>query len=93
LESPSTPGTSQVTIVDVGTYRVQFVISGIEANQFALFHNGTAIPGSVYGTGETGDVIVPLAAGDVLRSATTPLPAPSRCRRWPAGHRPMSTHR
>ena len=31
-----TPGTSQVTIDDVGTYRVQFVISGIEANQFAL---------------------------------------------------------
>jgi hypothetical protein len=96
-ESPFTPGTSQVTIDDVGTYRVQFVISGIEANQFALFHNGTAIPGSVYGsgsgTGETGDVIVPLAAGDVPQSATTPLPAPSRCRRWPAGHRPMSTHR
>jgi hypothetical protein len=69
-ESPFTPGTSQVTIDDVGTYRVQFVISGIEANQFALFHNGTAIPGSVYGsgsgTGETGDVIIPLAAGDVL---------------------------
>jgi hypothetical protein len=69
-ESPFTPGTSQVTIDDVGTYRVQFVISGIEANQFALFHNGTAIPGSVYGsgsgTGETGDVIVALAAGDVL---------------------------
>jgi hypothetical protein len=69
-ESPFTPGTSQVTIDDVGTYRVQFVISGIEANQFALFHNGTAIPGSVYGsgsgTGETGDVIIPLAAGDVI---------------------------
>jgi hypothetical protein len=66
-----TPGTSQVTIDDAGTYRVQFVISGIEANQFALFHNGTAIPGSAYrsgsATGETvGDVIVPLAAGDVL---------------------------
>jgi hypothetical protein len=66
-----TPGNAGVIIEDAGNYQVQFVISGVEPGQFALFDNGAPIPGSVYGSGSSmqeavGDLIVPLAAGDVL---------------------------
>jgi hypothetical protein len=50
---------------------VQFSVSGVEPGQFALFVNGAAAPGTVYGSGagtqqDNGQVILTLSASDVL---------------------------
>jgi hypothetical protein len=50
---------------------VTFSVSGTEPNQFALFDNGTEVPGTLYGSGNgtqqtTGQAIIVVAAGDVL---------------------------
>jgi hypothetical protein len=65
------PGTSQVVVTNPGIYKVTFVVSCVEPNQFALSVNGTAIAGTVYGSANgtqqtTGQGILTLAAGDVL---------------------------
>ena len=65
------PGTSAITIISAGTYKVSFGVSGVEPNQFALFVNGFAVPGSISGSGagtqqNTMEMIVQLVAGDVL---------------------------
>ena len=65
------PGTNSVLFNVAGTYSITFSASGVEPNQFALFLNGIVVPGSVYGSGagtqqNTGQVIVTIAAGDVL---------------------------
>ena len=54
-----------------GTYLVQFTVSGVEPNQFALFRNGVAIPGTIFGSGAGtqntfGQAIVALVPGDVI---------------------------
>ena len=54
-----------------GTYKITFVVSAVEPNQFALFQNGAPIAGAVYGSGAgtqqtTGQVLVSMAAGDIL---------------------------
>jgi hypothetical protein len=64
----STPG---IVVVTAGTYRVDFSASGTQVDQFALFDNGVAVLGTTYGSGagtqqNNGQVIVTLAAGDVL---------------------------
>ena len=46
-------------------------MSGTEPNQFALFLNGSPVPGTVYGSGagtqqNNGQAIFTIAAGDVL---------------------------
>ena len=46
-------------------------MSGTEPNQFALFLNGTVVPGTVYGSGagtqqNNGQAIFTIAAGDAL---------------------------
>jgi hypothetical protein len=66
-----TPSSSQVVATVAGTYSVRFSVTGIEPNQFAVFKNGVFVPGSLYGSGNStqqnqGEVIVDLAAGDVL---------------------------
>lgn len=65
------PGTAGITLVNAGTYKVTFSVSGSEPNQMALFVNGVVVPGTVYGSGagtqqNTGQAIVAFGAGDVL---------------------------
>jgi len=66
------PGNAGVAIVTAGTYAIDFVVSGVEPNQFAIFVNGAAVPaGSVYGAGggtaqNNGQIILTLGAGDVI---------------------------
>ena len=43
-------GTAPVTVVSTGVYKVTFSVSGTEASQFALFVNGTLVPGTIYGS-------------------------------------------
>jgi hypothetical protein len=62
-----TPGTAGVTINTSGTYEITFMVDADRVNQFALFSNGTLIPGSIYGVGaaniqNTGRVIVSITA-------------------------------
>jgi hypothetical protein len=64
-------GTSDIALVNAGTYKVSFSVAGVEPNQMALFLNGDLVPGSVFGSGagtqpSTGQVILLIAAGDVL---------------------------
>ncbi len=65
------PGTSQITVLTAGTYKVTYSVSGTEPNQMALCVNGVAVPGSIYGSGagtqqNTGQAIFAMSAGDVL---------------------------
>lgn len=65
------PGTTALNVVAAGAYKVSFSTSGTEASQFALFVNGLVVDGTTYGSGagtqqNNGQVIVLLAAGDVL---------------------------
>jgi len=64
-------GTDEIGFVNAGTYKVTSSVSGVEANQMALFRNGTLVPGTVYGSGagtqqNTGQSIITIGAGDVL---------------------------
>jgi len=66
-----TPSSAGITLVNAGTYKVTFSVSGTEANQVALFVNGTVVDGSIYGSGagtqqNTGQVLIVASAGDVL---------------------------
>jgi hypothetical protein len=63
--------TSQMIIESSGIYAIWFLVAGQEPNQFTLFQNETAVPGSIYGSGDTvqtnpGMVIIAAEAGDVL---------------------------
>lgn len=65
------PGDAGITFVTAGTYEVTFTLSGVEPSQMALFLNGAAVPGAIYGSGagtqpNTGHVIIVVGAGDVL---------------------------
>ena len=65
------PGDAGIQLVNAGTYKVTFSVSGIEPSQMALFVNGVAASGTVYGSGagtqqNTGQAILILGAGDVL---------------------------
>jgi hypothetical protein len=44
-------GSTDITLVNIGTYKVTFSVSGTEASQFALFNGVTMVPGSLYGSG------------------------------------------
>jgi hypothetical protein len=64
-------GSTNIGVVAAGTYLVDFSVSGTQVDQFALFDNGAAVPGTIYGSGagtqqNNGQAIVTLAAGDVL---------------------------
>jgi hypothetical protein len=65
------PGNAGITFGTAGVYAVTFSVSGVEPGQFALFLNGAAVPGSVYGSGagtqhDTGQAIITAATADVL---------------------------
>ena len=58
-----TAGAAGITVVNAGTYKVTFSVSGTELSQFALFNGATMVPGSLYGSGagtqqNAGQVIV-----------------------------------
>lgn len=64
-------GSAGITILQAGTYLVNFSVSGVETNQFALFVNGIPAPGGVYGSGagtqqNTGLSIITVTAGATL---------------------------
>jgi hypothetical protein len=66
-----TAGTSSITLINSGMYKVTLSISGVEPNQFAVCLNGVAITGATYGSGagtqqNNGQVILLVAAGDIL---------------------------
>ncbi|MGE1126042.1 BclA C-terminal domain-containing protein, partial [Bacillus wiedmannii] len=66
-----TLGTSQMTVINAGDYKISFSVSGVEPNQFALFLNGAPVTNSIYGSGagtqqNNGQTILTLAAGDIL---------------------------
>lgn len=66
-----TPGSSTVTLVNAGTYSVEWSVSGVEPNQFTLFLNGSPIAGSTYGSGagtqqNTGQVAFLASSGSTL---------------------------
>lgn len=65
------PGSSSIVVTSGGTYLVDFSTSGVEPSQFTLFVDGTAVPGTTYGSGagtqqNAGQAIVTLSAGDSL---------------------------
>lgn len=49
------PGTGEVTVAHSGIYEVQFSVTGLDANQFAIYVNGSLVPGSTYGSSTTAD--------------------------------------
>ena len=64
-------GSSDITVVNQGIYKVTFSVSGTEPCQFALFINGVVVAESVYGSGagtqqNTGQAILAIGANDVL---------------------------
>ncbi|MBK9254770.1 MAG: collagen-like protein [Saprospiraceae bacterium] len=66
-----TLNSSQITILNSGTYKVNFSVSGTESNQFALFLNGTVLSGGIYGSGagtqqNNGQLIFLASPGDVV---------------------------
>jgi len=44
-------GSADITLVNIGVYKVTFSVSGTETSQFALFNGATMVPGSLYGSG------------------------------------------
>ena len=65
------PGTTLITVATPGTYLVWFSVSSFEPNQFALMHNGTPVPGGLFGSGagtqtNSGMTVVSASAGDIL---------------------------
>jgi BclA C-terminal domain len=66
-----TVGTAEIGVAATGTYLVTFSVSGVEPGQFTLMNDGTAVPGTTYGSGagtqqDNGQVIVTLTAADSL---------------------------
>jgi hypothetical protein len=64
-------GAAEITIVEAGTYKVSFSVSGTEANQMAIFVDGVVVPGSIYGSGagtqqNNGQAVVVVGAGALL---------------------------
>jgi len=64
-------GSSQVVLVNAGTYKFTFSVSGSEPNQMALFLDGSVVAGSIYGTGagtqpNVGQVITTVGANAAL---------------------------
>jgi hypothetical protein len=64
-------GDSAVTVVNAGDYKVTFIVSGVEPNQFALCVNGAPVASAIYGSGAgtqqtNGQAIITLAAGDAV---------------------------
>jgi hypothetical protein len=82
-----TAGTSVITVASTGMYKVSFIVSATEPGQVAVFLNGAAVAGSIYGSGagtqqNNGQVILSASAGDTITvrnhssSAALGLPTP-----------------
>jgi hypothetical protein len=66
-----TPGAAAITLGNAGNYAIWFNVAGVESNQFAVYLNGAAVSGAIYGSGagtqpNPGMVILAAAAGDVI---------------------------
>jgi hypothetical protein len=66
-----TPGDAGIQLVNPGTYKITFLVSGVGPNEMALFVNSALVSGTVYGSGagtqqNMGQAIIIIAAGDVL---------------------------
>jgi BclA C-terminal domain len=64
-------GSDSIAVTNAGVYKIDFSVSGVEPNQFAIFINGAPLGSSVYGSGagtqqNTGILIVSLAADDTI---------------------------
>lgn len=74
-----TAGSGNITLVNIGVYKVTFSVSGTETSQFALFNGATMVPGSLYGSGagtqqNSGEAIVVTTVADsvlTLRNHTS----------------------
>jgi BclA C-terminal domain/Collagen triple helix repeat (20 copies) len=65
------PFASAITVLNSGTYLIDFSVSGTVTNQFALFDNGSPVAASIYGSGagtqqNNGQLIETLSEGDSL---------------------------
>ena len=66
-----TPGSPSVVINSSGFYEITFMVEADRVNQFALFLDGTFIPGTIFSVGDsgiqnTGNVIVAITAPATL---------------------------
>lgn len=69
--SPTPATSAPITILNAGTYKVDFTVTVAEARQIALYVDGAVVPSTIYGqaTGTavtTGTAIITVAAGAVL---------------------------
>jgi hypothetical protein len=65
------PDEAAIRVLNAGTYKVSYTISGTGVTQMALFINGTVVDGTTYGSGagtqpNAGQAIVTIAADDIL---------------------------
>jgi hypothetical protein len=65
------PGAAGITVADAGIYDVQFSVSAVQANQFAVAVNGVVVPSTIYGSGaglqqNVGQAIIAVPALGVL---------------------------
>jgi hypothetical protein len=66
-----TPSSTTITVETAGIYSIDFIVSGAEASQFAIFVNGSPVVGSTYGSGagtqqNNGQMIVALSTNDTI---------------------------
>ncbi|MDN4523905.1 BclA C-terminal domain-containing protein [Fictibacillus fluitans] len=66
-----TVGDAAITLNTPGNYKIFFSVTAQEVNQFALFLDGTQVPGTIYGSADTsqqntGVAIINVAAPSVL---------------------------
>lgn len=64
-------GSSTITVATPGLYQVTYSVSGVQANQLALFVNGVVVPETIYGVGSafsqnTGSALITLPAGAAI---------------------------
>jgi len=65
------PGTSNIAVSASGIYEIDYIVTGVEPNQFAVFVNGVPVQSSIFGSGAgtqqtVGNTFLNLNAGDVL---------------------------
>ncbi len=55
-----------------GVFEIDFSVTAVEPNQFAIYVNGNPIPSSIYGSGagtqqNNGSTVLPLSSGDLVQ--------------------------
>ena len=66
------PGSSFIFVNVSGVYKIEFMVTGQQTNQFSVYQNGVAVTGGRYGsptanTLNAGMVIINVVAGDVIQ--------------------------